>query len=169
MFCGGHPLVTHPTANCDIGSMNFVRFIPLLAVLATVAACASEKTTAVPVANTTAATSTVASSRFLMIGQVLVHPKYTITEDDGSCDAMPALPISEKVFVSVADDQGRKVGTANLQDGSWHTDRGCLFRFVAPVDSPAAYFDVQIGDEDPITISRDEASKQGFSVGYGYN
>ncbi|MCK0090494.1 hypothetical protein MWU77_06805 [Rhodococcus sp. F64268] len=140
-----------------------------MAAFVTVAACASEKPAAVPVASTTIATSTVASTRFLMSGQVLVHPTYTITEDDGSCDAMPALPISERVFVSVADDQGRKVGTASLQDGTWHTDRGCLFRFVAPVDSPAAYFDVQIGDEEPVTISRDEASKRGFAIGYGYN
>ena len=103
-----------------------------------------------------------------MNGQVAVHPKYTITEADGSCDAMPGMPISERVFVSVADDQGKKVGTASLQDGTWHTDRGCIFRFVAPVDSPAAYFDVQIGDEDPVTISREKASNQGFSIGYGY-
>ncbi len=81
----------------------------------------------------------------------------------------PALSISERVLINVADDQGRKVGTASLQDGSWHTDRGCLFRFVAPVNSPAPYFDVQIGDESPVTISRDEASKHGFSIAYGYS
>lgn len=73
--------------------MNFVRFVPLLTILTTVAACASEKPVAVPVASTATATSTVASSRFLMIGQILVHPKYTITEEDGSCDAIPASSI----------------------------------------------------------------------------
>lgn len=104
-----------------------------------------------------------------MTGTILIHPSLAITEEDGSCDSNPRIPMSERVFVSVSDEQNRKVGTASVGDGTWYTDGGCLFRFTATVNSPASYFQVQVGSEDPITISRQDAISRGFQVGYGYN
>ncbi|MGA4692033.1 hypothetical protein ACPCXD_17390 [Rhodococcus sp. AB351] len=151
--------------------MNLARFVLAACAVGALSACSSGTTSSAggTVSSSSVAVSTVASSQFVMNGSILVHPSITITEEDGSCDAHPRLPISERVFVSISDEQNRKVGSATVGDGAWYTDGGCLFRFTATVDSPASFFEVQVGSEDPITISRQDAISRGFQVGYGYN
>lgn len=154
--------------------MKTVRIV-LFVVTASVAAvgCSSADTSSVGSAETTRlqnSTPMTAVQSFVMEGSVKVAPAHVVNKGDVGCDSDPRrIAASARTPVSVSDDKGVKVGAASLSRGTWLSDHGCQFTFTVEVKSGSDFYDVQIGTEDPITISEDDARTRGFRVGYGYD
>ncbi|QOW00178.1 hypothetical protein RCF27_07175 [Rhodococcus pyridinivorans] len=151
--------------------MNTVRLVMILVVTSVLAIdCSTDNASSVE--STTAAgivTSTVRAV-FVMNGVVRVAPYLVVDKREAGCDSdSRRVNSSARVAVSIADDQGVKVGAASLSRGLWLSDRGCQFTFAAEVKTGSDFYDVQIGAEDPITISAVEAMNKGFVIGYGYD
>lgn len=105
-----------------------------------------------------------------MKGQIKVAPAYVVTQPDGTCDTKTAyINISAREGVSIADDMGRKMGASALGKGEWLPDGGCVFKFTAQVKLGSDFYQVQVGREQPMTISASDARFSGFGASYGYD
>jgi len=151
--------------------MITVRLVTTLVVTSALAiGCSTDNASSVESSTAAGIVTSTAWAIFVMNGVVRAAPHVVMDKGEAGCDSdIRRVDSSARAAVSIADDQGVKVGAASLSRGSWLSDRGCQFTFAAEVKAGSDFYDVQIGAEDPITISAVDAMNDGFAIGYGYD